>query len=443
MGVVNIMRKQIISGLLAMALVVTCMPAGVSAAKAPKLNKKSVNMEIGDKVVVKIKNGNKKAKVSWKVSGKKIVKLSKKVAKGNKASVTVKAVKAGNTIVKATYKLKKVKKVLNCKVKVAGQQAEVVPTIAPTQVPQTTQPAAPTVQPTATAQPSPTAEPTATPYPMKPIAPFIEDTNYDVPDGYDRTDASVAGVVEDITYPSTVIKEGATVNRKAKVALPKDYDENKKYPVIYMMHGIFGNEGTLAGDRVQNVLWNAIDEGVAEEAILVLPNGCANEAGAGDGFNLEHYSAYDNFLNDFKECLKPYIDENYSTLTDREHTAICGFSMGGRVTLHLGFSLQETFRYVGAFCPAPGIFDFSDMGVSGPGLFAKEDFKLKDEYKDDTLVMIVKGTNDTTVHKFPGEYHQGLVDNEVPHIWYEKEGGHDGGVYKHGMYNFLKRIFKE
>ncbi|WP_254557734.1 alpha/beta hydrolase-fold protein, partial [Salmonella enterica] len=60
--------------------------------------------------------------------------------------------------------------------------------------------------------------------------------------------------------------------------------------------------------------------------------------------------------------LMPYINENYSTYTDRAHTAVCGFSMGGRVSLHLGFAMQDTFRYVGAFCPAPGILDFTDNG---------------------------------------------------------------------------------
>ena len=92
--------------------------------------------------------------------------------------------------------------------------------------------------------------------------------------------------------------------------------------------------------------------------------------------------------------------------------------MCGRVTLHLGFALQDTFRYIDANCPAPGIFDFTDMGVSGPGLFTKDEFTIKDEYWDDTLVMIVEGTNDTVVHKFPGEYHQALVDNGVEHIHY-------------------------
>lgn len=254
-------------------------------------------------------------------------------------------------------------------------------------------------------------------------------------------DKSVAGTVEDITYGSTVIKEGEVVMRKAKVVLPKDYDENKRYPVVYMQHGIFGNETSLYGDNVQNVFWNAIANGDAEEMIAVFPNACANEAGVGEGLNVQHYVAYNNFLNDLNECLMPYINEHYPTLTDREHTAICGFSMGGRVTLHIGFTLQDKFRYIGAFCPAPGIFSHNDYGANETGLFTKETFTLQEQYMNDTLVTIVKGTQDDVVKQFPQDYTDALTENGVPHLFFELPGGHDGSVYKPGLYNFLRRIF--
>lgn len=69
---------------------------------------------------------------------------------------------------------------------------------------------------------------------MKPIGPYVEDTSSDVPSDFSKIIKENEGTVEDITYDSTVIKEGATVKRKAKVVLPKDYSEDKKYPVVYM-----------------------------------------------------------------------------------------------------------------------------------------------------------------------------------------------------------------
>ena len=239
--------------------------------------------------------------------------------------------------------------------------------------------------------------------------------------------------------------------------MPKDYDpENKTYPVVYMQHGIFGNETSLLNDNAQYVVWNAIASGKAEEMIFVFPNACANETGEpvevnGSGFNLEHYAAYDNFINDLSQCLMPYINEHYATKTGRENTAICGFSMGGRVSLHIGFKMQETFGYIGGFCPAFGIFEYENYGVHEDGLFTPETFTLQSNYMDNTLVMIVKGTNDDIVKTEPKRYSEALTANNVPHIFYETmggdalslgDGGHGGSVYKHGLYNFITRIFK-
>lgn len=220
-----------------------------------------------------------------------------------------------------------------------------------------------------------------------------------------------------------------------------------------MLHGIFGNETTLYGDHVQNVMWNAIASGAAEEMIMVLPNACANESGTDDGlgFNKTHYEAYDNFINDLRDCLMPYIEANYSVAAGRENTAICGFSMGGRVTLQIGFTMPEAFRYIGAFCPAFGIFEYTNNGVHEDGLFTEETFTLPDEYMNDTLVLIAAGYNDGIVRTEPKRYADVLTKNKVPHLYYETmggdsvhpgDGGHGDMVHRHGLYQFLKRIFK-
>ncbi len=276
--------------------------------------------------------------------------------------------------------------------------------------------------------------------------------NLSAPIGYMNADNSVAGTVEDISYSSTVVKENATVMRNAKVVLPKGYTEDKEYPVVYMLHGIFGNEGTLYGDKLQNVIWNATAGG-AKEMIAVFPNACANEAGndGGLGFHIDHYRAYDNFINDLEQCLMPYMEENYSVKTGRENTAIFGYSMGGRVSLQIGFTLQDDFGYIGVGCPAFGIFEYENYGVHEDGLFTEETFTLQDKYMNDTLVMIGAGVNDTTVKTEPKRYSNALCANGVPHLYFETYGGddatpgsgaHDDKSYKFAAYQFLTRIFK-
>lgn len=428
----------------------------VQASGKAKLKTTNISMKVGRKKKIVIKKQNKKAVYRFVSSSKSKASVSKK------GVITAK--KKGKAVITVTEKLgKKSRRLGRVSVVITGKNDKTKQTPAPTQAvvtPTPTQPSS-TPQPDVTAKPDNTQKPDDTQKPdetnqpsanMEPIAQYLEDTNYDAPAGFDRVDAAVAGVVEDITYDSTVIKEGEVVQRKAKVVLPKDYSENKKYPVVYLNHGIGGNEGSLAGDNVQNVIWNAIAEGVAEEMIAVFPSGCANEYNGNTHngkevypfFSTDHYAGYNNFLNDLKECLMPYINEHYSTKTGREYTAIGGFSMGGRVTLHIGFSLQDDFRYIGAFCPAPGIFTHNDNGVNENGLFTHETFTLQDKYMDDTLVMIVKGGNDGIVKNFPKDYTDALTANNVPHIFYEVPGGgHDGGVYKPGMYNFFRRIFHE
>lgn len=281
-----------------------------------------------------------------------------------------------------------------------------------------------------------------------PISQYVQDTNYDVPTDYMQKKTGIDyGTVEDIQYQSTATNS----TRKAKVILPAGYSTAKKYPVLYLLHGIFQNETTLFGEGVQNVIGNAIASGDSEEMIVVLPNACANETGSGEGFNLEHYAAYNNFINDFEDCLMPYINEHYSTATGRENTAISGFSMGGRVTLQIGFTLQDKVRYIGALNPAFGILEYENNGVHEDGLFTEETFTLQPQYMDDMLVLIAAGTNDSIVRDEPERYHNALAANQVPHIYYatkginasgqEGSGDHNGDVYKHGLYNFMRRIF--
>ncbi len=150
--------KRLGASVLSMALVLSVLaPANVDAAKAPKFAKKNVVVNQGKTTTIKIKNGSKKAKVTWKVKSKKIAKITK----ATKTSAKIKGVKAGKTQVTAKYTLGKVKKTLKCTVKVNAKEnkATAAPTSAPTAVPTTAPTSAPTVAPTT----APTTEPTAAP----------------------------------------------------------------------------------------------------------------------------------------------------------------------------------------------------------------------------------------------------------------------------------------
>ena len=128
-------------------------PADAETAYAkgkPKLAKKTYSVTVGKTTKIKVKNGNKKAKVTWKSSKPKIVKISKK-KNGKNAYAQVKALKKGKAKVTATYKLGKTKKKLKCTVKVVAKKIVVNPTANPTAVP--TNNVTPTPVPTPTPEP--------------------------------------------------------------------------------------------------------------------------------------------------------------------------------------------------------------------------------------------------------------------------------------------------
>lgn len=399
----------------------------VSAAKKTIILTTKITMVNGQKKQIKIANKKKEAKYSFLSND------TSKVSVNKNGVITAK--KVGIAKVEVMEMIKKTtKKIGTVNVTVKDNEASSTST--------------PTVTPTIMLTVTPTAIPTVNTKPNQ------EDANYDVPNDFWNKKADVKyGEVKNIEYYSEATKS----TRKAKVILPEGYTPDKKYPVLYFLHGIGGDETSLINDHVDYVIGNAIASGVAEKMIVVLPNACANATGKppkdANGkelfFSLEHYQAYDNFINDFKDSLMPYINKNFSVATGRDNTAIAGFSMGGRVTLQIGFTMPDSIRYIGGFCPAPGILAYTNYGVTENGLFTKSTFTLPSQYMNDTFVLIAAGKKDSIVRDFPLTYHNALLANNVPHIYYETMGGinntgngeHGTDVYKHGLYNFIKRIF--
>lgn len=240
---------------------------------------------------------------------------------------------------------------------------------------------------------------------------------------------------EEKTYYSSTCEK----DRKCMVYLPADYSTEKEYPVLYLFHGIGGDHKEWKGGKPDIIVGNLVAAGEAPEMIIVTPN-CkaihANVTVSGGAYSADAIGGFDNFINEMTNDLMPFIAANYSVKEGRENTAIAGLSMGGRVALHLGISMPETFGYVGAFCPAPGVVG----DAVGQALFDNEEFKGSEEYPQ--LILINTGLSDKTVGDYPEIYYNTLVGNGTEAIFYKWIGGHDFFVWKNGLYNFAKRIFE-
>jgi|GEM_PF-411944 len=253
----------------------------------------------------------------------------------------------------------------------------------------------------------------------------------------------------DRTYGTVVHKTYASkttgLTRGVNIILPPNYDESKKYPVVYLLHGIFGNEHSmLEGNFLIEISGNLAAEGKTKEMIIVLPDMFAKtDINQQPSLTQEGMLIYDNFINDLVNDLMPFIEENYSVLAGRENQAIAGFSMGGREALYIGFTRPDLFGYILAIAPAPGLTPGKDWALNHPGQMQEDELRIKDSDETPYLIMLCSGTNDRVVGTFPKSYHDIMERNGVNHIWYEVSGAdHDNRTIRSGLYNFFSSIFK-
>ena len=234
--------------------------------------------------------------------------------------------------------------------------------------------------------------------------------------------------------------------KSCNVVLPPNYDPNKKYPVMYILHGIGGDENSMVnGMGVQELLSGLIASGKAEEMIVVLPSQFTSKNGAQGGFgiNQETCAAYDNFLYDISDSLIPFIEANYPVKTGRENRAITGFSMGGREAIYIGLMRPDLFAYVGGACPAPSITPGKDMFMEHPGCMTESEMKFRDVGPEPNVFMITGGTNDSVVGTFPKQYSDILTRNGVEHVYQSiPGGGHGDNSVKPHLYTFYRYAFK-
>jgi len=252
--------------------------------------------------------------------------------------------------------------------------------------------------------------------------------DYTTPSGFDsKKEGIIYGTLTEKSYFSATT--GAT--RKCYVYTPPGYDPNVTYPVMYLLHGIGGTHTEWLGGKPNEILSNLIDSGNAKPMIVVMPNVRAMDPDKvpSDVYGQVNVNAFNNFINDLKKDLMPFIKENYPVSDERNKCAIAGLSMGGMESLNIGISMPETFGYIGAFSAAPGL------------PLTPEQMKLPDQYKNNTFIMICCGLEDSLL-SFSQNYNKSLVNNGIITTYYEIHGGHGFDVWKNGLYHFAKRIFK-
>ncbi len=254
------------------------------------------------------------------------------------------------------------------------------------------------------------------------------------PQGFDQARDGIArGKLERVDYDSKTVG----VKRWMQVYTPPGYSADKKYPVLYLLHGIGGNEREewAKGGVANVVLDNLIADQKIEPMIMVLPNGNASAdpgapGGRGGGMGAGFGGWGEPFEKDLLKDIIPFVESHYSVQADREHRALAGLSMGGGQSLDFGLKNLDTFAWVGGFSSAPNTFPPEQL-VPDP---AKATQQLK-------LLYISCGNKDGLIRISQG-VHAYLKEKNVPHIWHVDEHAHDFEHWKKGLYNFSQLIFK-
>lgn len=250
------------------------------------------------------------------------------------------------------------------------------------------------------------------------------------PEGFDEKKENIkSGSVHSFRYQSKTVG----VEREAMIYLPPGYNNSHEYPVLYLLHGIGGDQRAwLNNGNVNIILDNLYENDRLTPMIVVMPNGRAMEddRAGGNVFESEKVLAFSIFEDDLLHDLIPAVEKKYPVAPGSENRALAGLSMGGGQALNFGLKYFKQFSWIGGFSSAPNLKPPSELIPDAVELM---------NYA--SLIWLSCGDKDPLV-QFTTSMHQYLEKNDVPHIYYIEEGGHDFDVWKNDIYHFSTLLFK-
>ena len=273
------------------------------------------------------------------------------------------------------------------------------------------------------------------------------------------------GSVNEVYYWSSVTQS----MRHGYIYLPNEYykNPNKKYPVLYLQHGMGENEtGWSAQGKTGIIMDNLIAEGKAVPFIIYMDNGLdvrrPGDSAPGQGRfggprpqgprpqgipqgapgqggqrpqGRPNFAAFGGF-NAFQEVLIkdiiPMVEKNYRVIADTEHRAMAGLSMGGMQTHAITLANPTTFAYVGMF--SSGSFNVDELKDAN-------DFK-----KTNKVLFMSAGGKETRMAE--GDNSVGKAAESLKaiginaHSYVSPGTAHEWQTWRRSLYQFAQLIFK-
>ncbi len=267
---------------------------------------------------------------------------------------------------------------------------------------------------------------------LAPTAPQAPEENmiaYPVPPkGFKTERANIPhGELKVVEYDSKTLG----TRRLMRVYTPPGYSTARKYPVLYLHHGL-GNTSTewlRAGAQI--IADNLLADGKMQPMIIVFPQGSAGSTAADENHGTRNGAGFGTpYENDLLKEIIPFVESHYSVFTDRAHRAIAGMSMGSGQTLNIGLLHLDVFGSVAAVAAAPNTMPVATL-IPDPAALKQLKLLWLGVGNRDPLMRISLG-----IHTF-------LVEKGVPHIWRLDGGAHDSTEMGHNFYHFAQLLFRD
>lgn len=225
--------------------------------------------------------------------------------------------------------------------------------------------------------------------------------------------------------------------RQLVVYTPPDYENNpvKKYPVLYLIHGMTDTEETwFKAGHANLILDNLIAREKAEPMIIVMPY--ANifaDLYADSIVSRETILRTDLFTNELLNEVIPFAEKNYRIIADGKNRAIAGFSLGGRQTLAAGLANPDKFSWVCAYAPA--IWK-NELGENFNEIYASSE-----ELNQLKLFSVSCGTEDF-LYNSSLDLIKVLKEKNITHKTFFPDGGHTWMNCKLFLTETAQQLFK-
>jgi len=233
--------------------------------------------------------------------------------------------------------------------------------------------------------------------------------------------------------------------RRITIYTPPGYETSKeKYPVLYLLHGMGGDEEAwMALGRTSQILDNLIAQGKAKPMLVVMTNGnVAQEAAPGESslgmykptFQLPN-TMDGTFEGTFMDVVK-FVEDNYRVKAEKSGRAIAGLSMGGFHSLHISRYFPNTFDYIGLFSAAIVPNDKVTSKV-----YENIDSTLKTQLKNGYKLYWIGIGKADFLYKNVTEYRAKLDGIGMKYTYRESEGGHTWTNWRTYLSEFVPLLF--